>query len=687
MSWKPSSWKTLTVLAVAAMVVATGVNAIGYSAQITVSQNSTSTPQQPSKSQPQQQLIRTITGASEQLTAIAVSPDGQLLASAGRDKTIQLWNPNTGKLLNTLNGHSDAVTAVAISRNGQLLASASDDKTIKLWNLQTGQLVRTLKGHSDGVTSLAITPDGRLASGSKDKTIKLWNLQTGQLVRTLNGKAGAVLSLAISPDGQMLASGSGDNNWPALAENSAVQLWDLKTGKLIPTLFEKQRYLFPVNAVAFSPDGQSIASAAILDISKGHIEGNTVNIHDIKTGKLIYSFSPGAHESVKSLLFSPDGQTLITGLGDVSLWNAKSGEILRNLQIGSKAAILSADGQTLISGSEGKITLWRIDTLISQSWQNERLSRTLSLPSAKGWGFAAVAISPDGERIVSTGYNQIQVWNQKTGELLYSLDAEWVTPIAMSPDGQTLASTSRRVENDKIQWKVKLWDLKTGRLKGTLVEHQDEIDDLAFSADGQTVASSSLDGRINVWNLGGGCVSGNPCAPSYTISENLSRGARYSVAISPDGQTLVSGRYQDGLKLWDLKTGNLLRTLDVQAAGAIAVSPNGKTLIGTGPKGSVKVWSLQTGEVLRTLPSESDRNPGLAFNSPGAFAVSPSGQVLASDSESGTIELWNLQTGELLDTLRGHSSQISSLAFSADGQTLVSSGEEGLVKIWQVPSP
>ena len=125
--------------------------------------------------------IRTLTGHKDSVKSVAMSADGQMLASGSSDKTIKLWNLKTGDLLRiltghrTLTGHEDYVWSVAISVDGQMLASGSSDKTIKLWNLKTGDLLRTLTEHGNSVQSVAMSADGQtLASGSSDRTIKLW---------------------------------------------------------------------------------------------------------------------------------------------------------------------------------------------------------------------------------------------------------------------------------------------------------------------------------------------------------------------------------------------------------------------------------------------------------------------------------------------------------------------------------
>ena len=196
-------------------------------------------------------VIHTLTGHSDWVFSVAISPDGQTLVSGSRDNTIKIWQLNTGRELRTLTGHSGYVISLAITPDGQTLVSGSGDKTIKIWQLSTGQELRTLTGHSSYVASVAISPDGQTLVSGSDKTIKIWQLSTGQLLRTLTRHSDSVDALAISPDGQTLVSGA--------LYDKTIKIWELSAGRELRTL---TGHYNGVSSVAISPDGQTLVSGS-----------------------------------------------------------------------------------------------------------------------------------------------------------------------------------------------------------------------------------------------------------------------------------------------------------------------------------------------------------------------------------------------------------------------------------------
>ncbi len=339
--------------------------------------------------------VYTLKGHTSSIRSLAISPDGQILASGSDDKTVELWQLSTGQDLFTLRGHTKAVYSVAISSDGQILASGSDDKTIKLWQLSTGRQLGSItlgnwfSGDSGCVYSVAISPDGQiLASLSSSGTIQLWNLRTGREIRKLSDPTNWVHCIAISPDGQILAGGGDDRT---------IKLWDLKTGRRFRTLKGHGGWVY---TVAFSPDGQMLASGS---------EDETIKLWDLRRGREIYTLV-GHSKPVYSLAFNPVSDRLLHRTGGDSV-RATVGELTFSINNGEPSATAYSKqsqrnqnldlGQILASSSDdGTIKLWDLST-------GQELC---TLRGHTSW-VHAVAFSPDGQTLVSgSGDNLINIW-------------------------------------------------------------------------------------------------------------------------------------------------------------------------------------------------------------------------------------------------------------------------------------
>jgi WD40 repeat protein len=586
--------------------------------------------------------LRTLVGDTDRLFCVAFSPDGRLLASAGQDGTVKLWDAATCQEVCPLPGHKGIVSGVAFSLDGKL-ASAGQDQTVRLWDPATRRQLREFRGHTGTIVAVAFSPDGRqLASGGGDRTVKVWDVATGRPVRNLEGHTNWVGGVAFSPDGKQLASGSGDHT---------VRLWDLATGRPVRKL---EGHAGPVRGVAFSPDGTQLASAG---------EDQTVTVWDVATGQENRRLQRQMG-AVSDVRFSPDGHRLASASQDASVrvWDAATGQEMLTLREHTHrvlALAFSPDGRRLASASwDGTVRVWdaalRHETLILEG----HAARVTCL-----------AVSPDGRLIASASQDgTVRIWDAASGQSLRSLSGHrgWVLGVAFSPDGRLLASAGQ-------DGTVKLWDVATSQEVRTLKRHTDQVLGVAFSPpDGRWLASAGLDGTLRLWEV----ATGEP-----TLALPARAGGRfpempYKPAFSPDGRRLAAPGPDNCVNVWDTATGRQLHRKGHRGqVFSLAFSPDGKLVASAGDDQTVMVWDAVTGEATLSLQVHSGAVLTVAF--------SPDGRRLAAAGGDPTVRLWDVVTGQELLTLQGQTPGVRDIVFSPDGRRLLSAASiDGIVQVW-----
>ncbi|WP_204105692.1 MULTISPECIES: hypothetical protein [Spirulina sp. CCY15215] len=607
-------------------------------------------------------------GHKEVIWDVTFSADGRILASASRDRTVKLWCED-GTLLHTLPGHKDSVTSVDLYQTPEELrvVSSSWDGTVQLWQFPAPACntsgpeklpipsPRTFRHSPETedreIYNVRFSPDGNyLATAGKDGKIQLQTI-TGEAIATLAAGMGAVQWVEFSPNGKFLAAAGSDRG---------VQLWSI-SGELLDIFRGHEE---GVSYVTFSPNSEAIASAS---------RDGTIKLWDLN-GNVLQTLADHS-EGVLAVRFSPDGTKLASAGydGTIKLWDTQ-GQLLETFashRDGVTGVRFHPDGTKLASSSFDKtIKIWDLNgnpRLLLQDSPSETGDRQ----DNKATGIRDVAISPDGELIVTAGENgTIVLWTRK-GEKLKSISAhsQPIETLSFAPDGMGFASGS---------WDgtIKIWNSQ-GQLQATLPAHQDRVADLDWSFDSNLLVSGSWDGTVKTWS------------PQGKRQQTLQRHRQrvHAVAFSPEDNILVTGG-EEGIYWWKREgdrfsawtplpvadRGNWTMDLHFLPLGNLLENNSKFVLAAGGYDNAISFWGDRD-RLLARLKGHTD--------SIRRFAAAPTGEILATVSWDNDVELWHVNDS-LLTTWEAHQGEVVGIDWSLDGGAIATASKDGTAIIWSL---
>lgn len=509
----------------------------------------------------------------------------------------------------------------------------------------------TLTGHGTRVLSVDFSPNGKqLATIGDDGTAILWNAMSGKEVLHLSGSTQPSDFVSTQR-----IKYSPDGNLLAACDSDQVKLYDPDTGNLV-RIFRGPTS--DTTSVAFSRDGKRIAASSF---------DGMVFVWNVSTGSPLLELS-GHIDAIEGVTFSPDGKWLITASSDTTMkiWDATTGNLVHNFSDFTglvDSVVYNPDGTRLAFGTVDGLHIWQLDFDTNQESTSVTKQEILIIPDSAGGIF-----SPDGTKLATpsgstASGNAIILRDANTGGKLLTLSGHtgWVMGLAFSPDGQRLASTS-------LDGTVKIWSLLPGTelvtVSGPRAVYGTRV---AYNPKGGEFATNGGDGTATLWDAKTG-------QPRFRLTGHDLE--VLNVAYSHDGAYFATGSVDGSTIVWDITTNEKLLALIGHEYGIrdIAFNSNGNLIATGGFDGTAKVWDANTGALIHEITEHQGLVLGVAF--------SPDGNYFATSSTDTTAKIWDVKTGELIFTLAGHNSGLPDVAFSPDGTILATGSGDGTAIIW-----
>jgi WD40 repeat protein len=571
---------------------------------------------------------------------LTFSPDGKILAACGTDCQIHLYSVATGRNYALLSGHTGWVTSLCFSSDSRYLISGSKDRTIRLWDVATGECLQVFYGHQDYIWIVYFLPSNSLiVSLDMAGFIKFWWLKRDEPIFSIQNTPKAMVWQASidAARARLVTSGS-----------DGVRIQSLWLGKTRSINVPEGKQ---IHRVVFSPDGRYLWGVSF-DFE--------VYCWDLQTDEIVHILV-GHRSRAYNISFTPDGERVVTtSLDSVRVWSIRTGICLRAMypDYRSYCSSLHRDGEILaIASDNGIVELWNIDRSECLSTFSGHPLRFLSTSFVEHPGDLLVLAGGDDGVIFSWQFVELEppLPRQK-----YIGHTSAVRSIDISRDNRRFVSCSHDLT-------VRLWDIQSGSCVATMTEHSNWIHQALF-LDEDTVLSVAEDCKVYCWNIATGLVELLPTNQTAWLM---------GIAVADDRQTFAVGYSNHTIEIWNWETrtcrnltshGNRIKMMSFSSDGQhlVTLSDDGIMSVCDYHQYTCKsTWSLANFDwsALTFLPNDKHR--------------------VAIAGRTG-IEIWDIIIGEPVQWLRGHTAPVWGISFTSCGKYLISSSEDGTVKLWDL---
>lgn len=610
-------------------------------------------------------------------------------------------------------GHHGQVSTVTYSHNGKYIASGGMDKTIRIWEVATGHELRVITGHQYTVRSLQFSKDDKyLISGSNDSKTLIWDATTGKLIKELVGTGDRVTTAAMSKDGSWYLAGGYD--------------WDAYLWKKDSANYTKKFKVNPAKGTGEGLDVDFSNDSKYFALGQDNYTAEVYSLDDLsKVTKLRPVDNGSCGGCPTQVSFSRNNDFLYTAASKMGIykWDFKSGTIAKKFVEGKERI-----GFFKVHEEAGLIAYGYEKELFILKLSSGNQIKKFDLDTVH---INEISFNPSGtELALATSENTIMIYSTDTWKLQSELrglvndEAEsgltydknsmwdrWIltyiklkSSLSMSPDGNFLA-------RGKVGRKVRLLELRTGRVAKEFIGHEKVVITTNFSPDGKRLLSGGADGEIYVWDI----ITGKS-----VMKLSGHRDPVFDVRYNSKGDKIISSGWDGTIRIWDARTGDQIKKINLGQKASISVqfAINDLYIISANLDGKVCVYEFDTGEEVVSLTGHSDKVQSLMLSKDGNKVLTSSwdglskiwdirsgfqevrfglhkdkvhvaaynqhGDKVASGSGDGTIYIWNAATGDSIYKLEGHKSEVNSMLFSKDDKYLISGSVDGEIKIWDM---